>query len=953
MMTSSNSDEINSMRWESLVNQHVNLEPQDLIQAKEIKNPEDLKSKLQDSSAQHQTSQVVLALYPYITQLGSLSSTFLGMTNGIVDVSILWGVLFMDLRLLLEFNESMLVISRYCNTIGTKLQYFNEFRCSAENAHVKKDALFEVHTELLILFAGIYKPIRDDPSRIAKTEKTFRDAISNIESRFSDLERTEQLKVANLNNENHRNTLASQKKLISAEIPGMGAILPCFDTLPPPPNRFFGRDDDLEKIHEILAPSTPGLRSIAIYGLGGVGKTQIALSYAYRHRSLKTFEAILWVNSETSLSLASSFTRIAIVLGIPKARSLTDAENRVLVLSELQKISSPWLLIFDNAEEPSLLQSFWPTTNHGSVLVTSRNHILALDPASGGLEIETFSEEQGADFLLSHFPPQHRSIKVEQEAALNFSQRLGGHALAINQMAALMIHKGLTISEFSVAYDKRTKHIHRERRQGQKSPGYPHYLDTVWKMSFDTLSEPKHASSFAMLGVLSLTAPDLIPQDLFRYASNLPKSLDFCEDAYSLSEPMELLFRLSLMKKSVEELSSDSAMSMLSLHRLVQTEFGYYVDDTVRQEMFTNATKLLSNAFPKQVNGRPMRKVWPTCALYISHVIALAECYNSSTGITPTSEFCWLISYAAWYLKEYGSVPQVRFLIDVGFKAYEECLEKDKLVHLHLSNSAGVLNLERGYFTEAWGYLKTCEKSILEIFGPDHEETSSIYNNLGLCSTSMGDNTGALRYLELAAKMMSEDTSATPEERSENVAAANIVLGRAHWILGDHVSAAACCQKAVEYYEVSEDDWYLSAHSHYAFAGVHRTNLDLGKAKESYERCQKLMDDHSAHLHPFMPHIIYKLGCLEMDGGNYELAVTYLTEALSIAELISLSPGEISRISNMLGNALSKSGGKDNEAAAASAYNRAIELRKEVQKVYNASDQSERAYDMLVAVIYW
>lgn len=116
---------------------------------------------------------------------------------------------------------------------------------------------------------------------------------------------------------------------------------------------------------------------------------------------------------------------------------------------------------------------------------------------------------------------------------------------------------------------------------------------------------------------------------------------------FSLSGPMELLFSLSLIKKSVQE---SSGLSMLSLHRLVQTEFGYYIKPPAQQEMFTNASLLLSNAFPKQLNGRPMRKVWDRCALYISHVIALAQSYDSSSGIVPSKEFCWLVSYAAWYV---------------------------------------------------------------------------------------------------------------------------------------------------------------------------------------------------------------------------------------------------------------------------------------------------------------
>ena len=74
------------------------------------------------------------------------------------------------------------------------------------------------------------------------------------------------------------------------------------------------------------------------------------------------------------------FTKIAIELNLPGAKPQKDAENRVFVLDWLKRTEVKWLLIFDNAEEPSLLRPFWPESRHGSILVTTRNHILGLDP---------------------------------------------------------------------------------------------------------------------------------------------------------------------------------------------------------------------------------------------------------------------------------------------------------------------------------------------------------------------------------------------------------------------------------------------------------------------------------------------------------------------------------------------------------------------------------------------
>jgi hypothetical protein len=98
------------------------------------------------------------------------------------------------------------------------------------------------------------------------------------------------------------------------------------------------------------------LASLAIHGLGGVEKTQIALEYAYR--VLDGFQAVLWFSSENAPDLATGFTKIAMELNLPGAKPQNDPENRVLVPNWLKRTEIKWLLFFDNAGEPLLLRPF-------------------------------------------------------------------------------------------------------------------------------------------------------------------------------------------------------------------------------------------------------------------------------------------------------------------------------------------------------------------------------------------------------------------------------------------------------------------------------------------------------------------------------------------------------------------------------------------------------------------
>lgn len=114
--------------------------------------------------------------------------------------------------------------------------------------------------------------------------------------------------------------------------------LPC-NTLPVAENRhFYGRQDLLSQIEARLTPADAGSRlaSVALYGLGGVGKTQAALAYAYQR--LDDLDAVIWISAEDLLSIQQSFSRAAVdALKLPKAHPPAYQENMMLVLDWLQK----------------------------------------------------------------------------------------------------------------------------------------------------------------------------------------------------------------------------------------------------------------------------------------------------------------------------------------------------------------------------------------------------------------------------------------------------------------------------------------------------------------------------------------------------------------------------------------------------------------------------------------
>jgi hypothetical protein len=130
-----------------------------------------------------------------------------------------------------------------------------------------------------------------------------------------------------------------QKVMSLKDVDKETTSLPC-NILPVARNkRFFGREELLKRIDTELA-CTPdeGIRSVALHGLGGVGKTQVALAYAYS--KTKELDAIFWIAAETDVVLKQSFSRIAMQLKLPNAHPQNHEENTILVLSWLNQTSN-------------------------------------------------------------------------------------------------------------------------------------------------------------------------------------------------------------------------------------------------------------------------------------------------------------------------------------------------------------------------------------------------------------------------------------------------------------------------------------------------------------------------------------------------------------------------------------------------------------------------------------
>jgi hypothetical protein len=190
---------------------------------------------------------------------------------------------------------------------------------------------------------------------------------------------------------------------------------------------FTGRNETLESLRRDLAES--GRQ--ALYGLGGIGKTQIAVEYAYRQRP--DYIAVLWAFADSEQSLSTSFIQIAKTLNLaihdyPEQTVIVGAVKRWLEQNE------GWLLVLDNVDRPEMLRPFLPQPGHGQVLLTSRAHDFQALSIFKPIEIIELPPEAAREFLLKRTGRDGGSADKAEIDSL--TRELGYFPLALEQAGA-------------------------------------------------------------------------------------------------------------------------------------------------------------------------------------------------------------------------------------------------------------------------------------------------------------------------------------------------------------------------------------------------------------------------------------------------------------------------------------------------------------------------------------
>ncbi len=383
-----------------------------------------------------------------------------------------------------------------------------------------------------------------------------------------------------------------------------GTRLPCH-ILPVSRNKgFFGRADVLREISLNFLPSKQAandppeqepneVKTFAICGPGGMGKTQTAIEFVFTHKH--RYDAVFWIFADAAAKIAESFSRIALELGLVTADSV-DAHDHVVTrdlvkgwLANPLKTADPkddratdhasWLLVFDNADFPEELEEYWPLDGPGCVLFTSRDPLAKHSNylAMNGIDLKPFEIEEGKKFLAE--------LTMKEEDGGSVVKALGGFPLALTQMAGVIIRGDLTFAEFTRTYNEeesRAELLQLQLSQSKRRYGYEYTVASVW-----ALESLKHGRS--LLEVLSFLDPDGIQESIL---TTLPDSVslqNFPKTSLSYQKARTELLQSSLISRNAER---------IHVHRLIQDAARAKTGQFNMKRTFSATVALLCSIWP-------------------------------------------------------------------------------------------------------------------------------------------------------------------------------------------------------------------------------------------------------------------------------------------------------------------------------------------------------------------
>jgi tetratricopeptide (TPR) repeat protein len=631
---------------------------------------------------------------------------------------------------------------------------------------------------------------------------------------------------------------------------------------------FTGRDDILAHLHNLLTSHKIAAiaQPQAISGLGGIGKTQAAIEYAYRHR--QEYTHLFWIRAETREEWTADFVSIALALNLAEK----DHQDQNRIIEEVKtwlSTHTDWLLILDNVEHIEYIEDFLPLSYQGSVLLTTRSYLTGT--IAHAIELDKMSEDEGCLFLLKRATllPDDQSLKTIGAEILRLAkeivQMLDGLPLALDQAGAYIYETQCGIASYLTLYQRR--HMDLLKRRGHFPPGHLESVASTLALSIEKVAQI-NPLAVDLLRLCSFCAPDAIPEEIISEGSTYPEAdaKPEIQDQIVLDAMVEALLRYSLIRRNAKHYT-------LTIHRLVQAVLMESMKGELQMKWAKRAVQAINHAFPSEV----AYATWPQCQRYLSHALTCTE-WISQLGIE-VLDAAQLLDRCGIYLQARTQYTQAEPLFQHALTMYQHLLGPDHQETATVLSHLAYLYQESGRFAQAEPLFLQTLTIQQRTLGTEHTETARSCNNLALLYLQQGKYTQAEPLFQQA--LLLNQRLLAPEHPDLAAILGNLAL---LCCKQNHYTQAESLYQQV--LTMNQKIWG-QIHPRIALslndlAFVYTALGKYAQAKPIYEQALVIWDQTLGSEHPNKAVTLHNLARLHQQMGEYSLAESLFQQALTI-----------------------------------------------------------------------
>jgi tetratricopeptide (TPR) repeat protein len=487
-----------------------------------------------------------------------------------------------------------------------------------------------------------------------------------------------------------------------------------FIGVPPRIANFTGRADELDRLDVILMQDKPvavtqaSVSRAAVQGIGGVGKTSLAIEYAHRYRNL--YAGVCWCPAETRTGLLSALANLTVTLGASTAEEADVEKAAKVALRRSAEQRATWLLVYDNVPAPDAIADLLPSAG-ARVLITSR-----------------FSDwsELADEVALDVLPLEEAVALLRSRTARGFAgaqtlaEVLGRLPLALDHAAAYCKRTQMRFADYAT---KASSLIDAAPR----SVGYPRSVAATFDLAI-TEAVAQCPAAEPLMAYLAQCAHERIPMTLVEGA---------VEDEVKCMEALAAIAEVSLVKHDPFE----DGTPAVTVHRLVQAVARARSEaNGSAQDAIGKLIARLTASYPEDGYDNPQS--WPLCAKLTPHLLA-------RRGADDASVF-HLLGRTGEYFHGRAAYSQAAPLLRDALAISVKVLGPEHPdTAISLNNLANVLRAQ-GELAEARPLSERALAISEKVLGPEHSDTAISLTNLANLLWSQGDLVGARPLYERA-----------------------------------------------------------------------------------------------------------------------------------------------------------------------------------------------------------